>query len=149
MELVIAIFIQPFIDMADDPVLFIQVIWEGLVTGILYSLIAFGFVLIFKASGVFNFAQGIMVVFAALTLVGLNENGVPAFFALPITILVMYILAFSVERFVLRSLVNQPVDLPGILIQTSQPKRPKCTLLKWLSVKQKKQELHFHLILLK
>tara|TARA_A100001234_G_scaffold40133_1_gene32422 strand:+ start:93 stop:1043 length:951 start_codon:yes stop_codon:yes gene_type:complete len=108
MELVIAIFIQPFIDMADDPVLFIQVIWEGLVTGILYSLIAFGFVLIFKASGVFNFAQGIMVVFAALTLVGLSENGIPALFALPLTILVMYILAYSVERVVLRSLVNQP-----------------------------------------
>ena len=93
--------------MADDPV-FIQVIWEGLVTGILYSLIAFGFVLIFKASGVFNFAQGIMVVFAALTLVGLSENGIPALFALPLTILVMYILAYSVERVVLRSLVNQP-----------------------------------------
>ena len=108
MELIIAIFIQPFIDMADDPVLFIQVIWEGLVTGILYSLIAFGFVLIFKASGVFNFAQGIMVVFAALTLVGLSENGIPAIFALPLTILVMYILAYSVERVVLRSLVNQP-----------------------------------------
>ena len=108
MELIIAIFIQPFIDMADDPVLFIQVIWEGLVTGILYSLIAFGFVLIFKASGVFNFAQGIMVVFAALTLVGLSENGIPALFALPLTILVMYILAYSVERAVLRSLVNQP-----------------------------------------
>ncbi len=108
MELIIAIFIQPFIDMADDPVFFIQVIWEGLVTGILYSLIAFGFVLIFKASGVFNFAQGIMVVFAALTLVGLSENGIPALFALPLTILVMYILAYSVERVVLRSLVNQP-----------------------------------------
>ena len=108
MELIIAIFIQPFIDMADDPVLFIQVILEGLVTGILYSLIAFGFVLIFKASGVFNFAQGIMVVFAALTLVGLSENGIPALFALPLTILVMYILAYSVERVVLRSLVNQP-----------------------------------------
>ena len=108
MELIIAIFNQPFIDMADDPVLFIQVIWEGLVTGILYSLIAFGFVLIFKASGVFNFAQGIMVVFAALTLVGLSENGIPALFALPLTILVMYILAYSVERVVLRSLVNQP-----------------------------------------
>ena len=108
MEIIIAIFIQPFIDMADDPVLFIQVIWEGLVTGILYSLIAFGFVLIFKASGVFNFAQGIMVVFAALTLVGLSENGIPALFALPLTILVMYILAYSVERVVLRSLVNQP-----------------------------------------
>ena len=108
MELIIAIFIQPFIDMADDPVLLMQVIWEGLVTGILYSLIAFGFVLIFKASGVFNFAQGIMVVFAALTLVGLSENGIPALFALPLTILVMYILAYSVERVVLRSLVNQP-----------------------------------------
>ena len=108
MELIIAFFIQPFIDMADDPVLFMQVIWEGLVTGILYSLIAFGFVLIFKASGVFNFAQGIMVVFAALTLVGLSENGIPALFALPLTILVMYILAYSVERVVLRSLVNQP-----------------------------------------
>ena len=108
MELIIAIFIQPFIDMADDPLLLIQVIWEGLVTGILYSLIAFGFVLIFKASGVFNFAQGIMVVFAALTLVGLSENGIPALFALPLTILVMYILAYSVERVVLRSLVNQP-----------------------------------------
>ena len=108
MELIIAIFIQPFIEMAGDPVLFIQVIWEGLVTGILYSLIAFGFVLIFKASGVFNFAQGIMVVFAALTLVGLSENGIPALFALPLTILVMYILAYSVERVVLRSLVNQP-----------------------------------------
>ena len=46
-----------------------QTLWEGLVAGVLYSLIALGFVLIFKASGVFNFAQGIMVVFAALTLV--------------------------------------------------------------------------------
>ena len=108
MELIIAIFIQPFIDMADDPVLFIQVIWEGLVTGILYSLIAFGFVLIFKASGVFNFSHWIMVVIAALTLVGLSENGIPALIALPLTILVMYILAYSVERVVLRSLVNHP-----------------------------------------
>ena len=48
-----------------------QTLWEGLVSGVLYALIALGFVLIFKASGVFNFAQGIMVVFAALTLVGL------------------------------------------------------------------------------
>ena len=108
MEILISLFIQPFVDMVDDPILFLQVIWEGFVTGILYSLIAFGFVLIFKASGVFNFAQGIMVVFAALTLVGLHESGIPAFVALPITILVMYALAFSVEKFVLRSLVNQP-----------------------------------------
>jgi branched-chain amino acid transport system permease protein len=48
-----------------------DLMWEGLVGGVLYALIALGFVLIFKASGVFNFAQGIMVVFAALTLVGL------------------------------------------------------------------------------
>ena len=58
--------------MAALPDFFLQVLWEGLVSGILYALIALGFVLIFKASGVFNFAQGIMVVFAALSLVGLH-----------------------------------------------------------------------------
>ena len=66
MEILTMIFIQPFFDMVGDPVLFLQVIWEGFVTGILYSLIAFGFVLIFKASGVFNFAQGIMVVLSLI-----------------------------------------------------------------------------------
>ena len=76
--------------------------------GVLYSLIALGFVLIFKASGVFNFAQGIMVVFAALTLVGFHEHGVPAFLALALTIAVMFGLAFAVERLILRPLVNQP-----------------------------------------
>jgi branched-chain amino acid transport system permease protein len=61
------------------PDFLLQVLWEGFVAGTLYALIALGFVLIFKASGVFNFAQGIMVVFAALTLVGaLHEKGVPA-----------------------------------------------------------------------
>jgi branched-chain amino acid transport system permease protein len=65
-------------------------------------------VLIFKASGVFNFAQGIMVVFAGLTLVGLHENGVPAYLALLLTIGVMGVLAYSVERVVMRPLVNQP-----------------------------------------
>ena len=58
---------------ATAPDLLVQTLWEGLVAGVLYSLIALGFVLIFKASGVFNFAQGIMVVFAALTLVGLYD----------------------------------------------------------------------------
>jgi branched-chain amino acid transport system permease protein len=57
---------------------------------------------------VFNFAQGIMVVFSALTLVGLNEHGVPAYLALAITIVVMLALAFAVERIILRPLVNQP-----------------------------------------
>ena len=55
---------------------------RALSRGVLYSLIALGFVLIYKASGVFNFAQGIMMVFAALTLVGLHEKGVPAWLAL-------------------------------------------------------------------
>ena len=102
------IFIDPFVQMYDMPDFFLQVLWEGFVAGILYALIALGFVLIFKASGVFNFAQGIMVVFAVLTLVGLNENGVPAYLALILTIGVMGVLAYGVERVVMRPLVNQP-----------------------------------------
>ena len=50
-------------------------LWEGLVSGVLYALIALGFVLIYRSSRIFNFAQGIMVVFAALTLVGLHADG--------------------------------------------------------------------------
>ena len=108
MDLLYAIFIDPFVQMADRPVFLIKVVWEGLVAGILYALIALGFVLIFKASGVFNFAQGIMVVFAALTLVGLHALGLPAYVALVLTVGVMYGLAVGVERVVLRPLVNQP-----------------------------------------
>jgi len=108
MTLLYNILVDPFVQMAQAPDLLIQTLWEGLVGGMLYALIALGFVLIFKASGVFNFAQGIMVVFAALTLVGLRDAGVPAFIALALAILVMYALAFTVERVVLRPLVNQP-----------------------------------------
>src|SRR5476649_1843462 len=108
MDLLYKIFIDPFVQMGMAPDLLVQTLWEGLVAGILYSLIALGFVLIFKASGVFNFAQGIMVVFAALTLVGLHEHGIPAFVALGMTIAVMFGLAVAVERFMLRPLVNQP-----------------------------------------
>ncbi len=116
MELLNTIFVAPFIDMFSAPDFLIQVLWEGFVSGILYALLALGFVLIFKASGVFNFAQGIMVVFAALTLVGvyalLQSLGLsPAFAAwisLFLTIGVMGILALSIERVVLRKLVNQP-----------------------------------------
>ena len=107
MHLLYSIFIDPFVQMSSAPDLLVQTLWEGLVGGMLYALIALGFVLIFKASGVFNFAQGIMVVFAALTLVGLYEHGVPAFLALALTIVVMFVLAFAVERLVLRPLVNQ------------------------------------------
>ncbi len=103
-----AIFIDPFVQMGTAPDLLVQALWEGLVAGVLYSLIALGFVLIFKASGVFNFAQGIMVVFAALTLVGLYDHGLPAYAALAVTVLVMLGLAFAVERLMLRPLVNQP-----------------------------------------
>jgi branched-chain amino acid transport system permease protein len=102
------VFVDPFVLMVDAPDLLAQTLWEGLVSGVLYALIALGFVLIFKASGVFNFAQGIMVVFAALTLVGLYEKGVPAFLAVILAIGVMFILAVAVERVVLRPLVNQP-----------------------------------------
>jgi branched-chain amino acid transport system permease protein len=107
-DILYKVFIDPFVQMGTAPDLLVQTLWEGLVAGVLYSLIALGYVLIFKASSVFNFAQGIMVVFAALTLVGLYERGIPAFVALAITIVAMYGLAFGVERLVLRPLVNQP-----------------------------------------
>jgi branched-chain amino acid transport system permease protein len=107
MHLLYQIFVDPFVQMGAAPDLLAQTLWDGLVAGVLYALIALGFVLIFKASGVFNFAQGIMVVFAALTLVGLHEHGVPAFLALSLTIVVMFVLAFCVERLMLRPLVNQ------------------------------------------
>jgi branched-chain amino acid transport system permease protein len=107
MHLLYQIFIDPFVQMGAAPDLLAQTLWDGLVAGVLYALIALGFVLIFKASGVFNFAQGIMVVFAALTLVGLHEHGVPAFLALGLTVVVMFVLAFGVERLMLRPLVNQ------------------------------------------
>src|ERR1700731_1342826 len=108
MDILYKVFIDPFVQMGTSPDLLVQTLWDGLVAGVLYALIALGFVLIFKASGVFNFAQGIMVVFAALTLVGLHEHGVPAFLALALTVVVMLGLAYGVERLVLRPLVNQP-----------------------------------------
>ena len=101
-------FVDPFLQMAGAPDLLLQTLWEGIVAGILYALTALGFVLIYKASGVFNFAQGIMVVFAALTLVGLYERGVPAPLALLLALGVMGVLAIVIERVVLRPLVNQP-----------------------------------------
>jgi len=108
MDVLLTIFVDPFLDMFSDPVFFMEVIVTGLLTGVMYSLVALGFVLIFKASGVFNFAQGAMVLFAALTLVGLMERGVPVWLALIITAGLMTILAVLIERLVLRPLVNQP-----------------------------------------
>jgi branched-chain amino acid transport system permease protein len=87
---------------------FLEVLIGGLLSGVMYSLVALGFVLIYKASGVFNFAQGAMVFFAALTYVGLLEVGLPALLALPATLAVMVVLGLLTERIVLRPLVNQP-----------------------------------------
>ncbi len=102
------IFVAPFVDMVEAPDFLLQVLWEGLVSGILYALIALGFVLIFRSSRIFNFAQGIMVVFAALTLVGLHAFGIPAWIAVALTLAVMFVLAVCIERVVLRPLVGQP-----------------------------------------
>ena len=101
---------------------------NGLTAGVMYALVALGFVLIFKASGIFNFAQGVMALFAALTLVGFQSGQIPfshlinaifgtrlhhfgwnmpTFLAIPATVLVMILLAVLVERYILKHLVNQ------------------------------------------
>ncbi len=107
---------------------FIETVLNGLMSGVMYSLVALGFVLIFKASGVFNFAQGVFALFAALTLVGyqtgqvpfahlINElfgtnyhnwyASMPNFLAIILTMITMIALAWIIERFVLKHLVNQ------------------------------------------
>jgi branched-chain amino acid transport system permease protein len=101
------VFVGPFKDMAGSPSFLAEVLIGGVAAGLMYSLVALGFVLIFKASGVFNFAQGVMVLFSALTLVGLLERKVPVVLALLMTMVVMIALAFAIERVVLRPLVNQ------------------------------------------
>ena len=95
----------------------LEVILSGLMTGVMYALVALGFVLIFKASGIFNFAQGVMALFAALALYDfLAEDGwffavfgftLPVWLAIPATIVVMIVLAWVIERTVLRFLVKQ------------------------------------------
>ena len=88
---------------------FLEVLIGGLLAGVMYSLVALGFVLIYKASGVFNFAQGAMVFFAALTYVGLLEKtGLPPWVVFALTLGVMVLLGIAIERVVLRPLVNQP-----------------------------------------
>lgn len=86
---------------------FLETLIGGLLAGTLYSLVAIGFVLIYKASGVFNFAQGAMLLFAALTFVSLHEQGLPFALALALTVLVMIVGALLIERLVLRPLVNR------------------------------------------
>jgi branched-chain amino acid transport system permease protein len=105
-----------------------EVFLNGLMAGVLYALVALGFVLIYKASGIFNYSQGVMALFAALTLVGVMEGQVPfshlinavfgteihhfgwhvpALAAILLTMAVMILLAWAVNRFIFRHLVNQ------------------------------------------
>ncbi len=87
---------------------FIEVLVGGLLAGVMYSLVALGFVLIYKASGVFNFSQGALVLFAALTFVSLEKMGLPFWLALVATLMIMVAMGIAIERVVLRPLVNQP-----------------------------------------
>jgi branched-chain amino acid transport system permease protein len=87
---------------------FIEVLVGGLLSGVMYSLVALGFVLIYKTSGVLNFAQGALLLFAALTFVSLVERGLPPVLAFAVTLGVMAFLGIAIERTVLRPLVNQP-----------------------------------------
>ncbi|MFQ3211096.1 branched-chain amino acid ABC transporter permease [Candidatus Njordibacter sp. Uisw_039] len=114
--------------MSADFLYTIEVILNGLMAGVMYSLVALGFVLIFKASGIFNYAQGVMALFAALTLVGIQTGQipfahlinaifgtnvhhfgwqVPTVLAIALTIGVMVVFAIIVERYILHHLVNQ------------------------------------------
>ncbi|MBV9523694.1 MAG: branched-chain amino acid ABC transporter permease [Alphaproteobacteria bacterium] len=107
MEFLHAILLDPLAAIAGNPQFLLEVMIGGLLTGVMYSLVALGFVLIYKASGIFNFAQGVMVLFAALSFVGQLQLGVPLAVALVSTIAIMIALAFLIERVVLRPLVNQ------------------------------------------
>ena len=91
-----------------EVIFFFEVLAGGLLAGVMYALVALGFVLIYKASGVFNFAQGAMVFFAALTFVSLAERGWNMWLAFAVTLAVMVLLGVLTERVVLRPLVNQP-----------------------------------------
>ncbi len=114
--------------MPEQLVFAMEVILNGLMAGVLYALVALGFVLIYKASGIFNYAQGVMALFAAMTLVGIMNGqvpfshlinaifgthihyfgwNVPALFAILLTMVVMVFLAWAVQRFVMRHLVGQ------------------------------------------
>jgi len=96
---------------------FLETLFGGLMAGMLYSLVALGFVLIFKASGVFNFAQGAMVLFAALAMarfsewiplwLDLDNKWIGNLLAFAVSTVLMFVLAWLIERLVLRHLVNQ------------------------------------------
>jgi branched-chain amino acid transport system permease protein len=107
MDQFVLIVLGPIANIWDHPKFALEVVIGGLLSGVMYSLVALGFVLIYKASGVFNFAQGTMVLFAALTFVGLTERGLPIWVAFVVAGAAMALLAVLVERLILRPLVNQ------------------------------------------
>ena len=86
---------------------FIETVIAGLLSGIMYSLVAIGFVLIYKSSGVFNFAQGTMLLFAGLTFVKMTEQGVSFWYAFILTLGAMVVMGLLIERFIMRPLANQ------------------------------------------
>lgn len=88
---------------------FFEVLLGGTLAGVMYSLVAIGFVLIYRASGVFNFAQGAMVLFAALTFVNLTERGVPFAVAFIVTLFVIFIIVLLIDALILRHLINRSV----------------------------------------
>lgn len=88
---------------------FLEVLLGGTLSGVMYSLVAIGFVLIYRASGVFNFAQGAMVLFSALTFVNLVERGVPSIVAFAVTLFIIFIMVLLIDALVLRHLVNRSV----------------------------------------
>jgi len=96
----------PLATRVSPPGFYVEVLLGGLMAGVLYSLVALGFVLIFKASGVFNFAQGAMVLFAALAVARLAEQ-MPLWLAMLLAMAIMVVLAWLIERLVLRPLVKQ------------------------------------------
>lgn len=81
----------------------------GTLAGVMYSLVAIGFVLIYRASGVFNFAQGALVLFSALTFVNLTEHGVPFIVAFAVTLFIIFIVVLLIDALVLKHLVNRSV----------------------------------------
>jgi branched-chain amino acid transport system permease protein len=99
--------IGPFAQMVSYPAGVLETVIAGLGNGFLYALVAIGFVIIFKSSGVFNYAQGAIVFFAALNFAGLLQAGLPWYLAGPIALAMLVVLAFVIERAVLRPLIGQ------------------------------------------
>jgi branched-chain amino acid transport system permease protein len=89
---------------------FFEVVLAGMLAGTMYSLVALGFVLIYKASSTFNFAQGAMVFFAVLSFVGFMELGLPFVVAFFVTVLLMIAVGYATQRLVLEPLVGQNED---------------------------------------